>query len=227
MHPVHGGKPDSTRCNVRSAQWNRIVTSFWHYNEHLAEEWQSRGVQSQPAFLRSCPDARGILFNRWRQERMMKINTVNSLFCRGKNDEDFQRALPTFSPFMGLLSPSLRPGTIITTTISLDCVSSLQWRAMVPVSCEYATDSVYWASWNTQPRWTRMDEWSRAFCASANLQHNPAATRLCYNTSSIDGGHIHRQVLHYRCNISSGLGFRVSLQLRKNHRMTRASTPQA
>ena len=44
---------------------------------------------------------------------------------QNKNDDDFQRALPTFSPFMGWLSPSLRPGTIIATTISLDCVSSL------------------------------------------------------------------------------------------------------
>ena len=55
VHPVHGGKPESTQWNVRSAQWNRIVTALGHYNEHLAEEWQSRGVQSKPTFLRSCP----------------------------------------------------------------------------------------------------------------------------------------------------------------------------
>ena len=46
--------------------------------------------------------------------------------------------------------------------------------------------------------------------------HNLAATRLCYNTSSFDGGHITGKFLHYRFIIFSGHGFRVSLQSRKN-----------
>ena len=37
------------------------------------------------------------------------------------------------------------------------------------------------------------------------------------NTSSIDGGYRYRQVLHYLFNISSGHGFCVAQQSRKNH----------